>query len=173
MDEKHDLLWSEGQKGSDDNYSVRAMCLHRDKVTGVDRLFLTIGSLGIFSGYYDDSAPGKIIWSLQSESGPVETRPLAIIEANGDLLFSAGRKIYRRNDGPKPAYQIVEDMSDLFPTIPRNATGGIRGLTAIPNPNGKGDSLNSPCGPEDRLMATSTVSTLRRTGPSPGHARPA
>jgi hypothetical protein len=129
------------QKGSDDNYSVRAMCLHRDKLTGVDRLFLTIGSLGIFSGYYDDSAPGKIIWSLQSESGPVETRPLAIIEANCDLLFSAGRKIYRRNDGPKPAYQIVEDMSDLFPTIPRNATGGIRGLTAIPNPKGKGDSL--------------------------------
>jgi hypothetical protein len=125
----------------DDSYSVRAMCLHRDKVTGVDRLFLTIGTLGIFSGVYDESAPGKITWSPTSESGPVELRPLATIEANGDLFFSAGRKIYRRNDGAAPSYRIVEDMSDLYPAVPSSGAGGIRGLTAIPNPNGKGDSL--------------------------------
>ena len=77
-------------------YSVRAMCVHLDKVTGVDRLFLTIGTLGIFSGVYDESVPGKVKWSPNSECGSVETRPLAIVEANGDLLFSAGRKIYRQ-----------------------------------------------------------------------------
>ena len=143
--------WSKGtvysapkQKDGKENYSVRAMCLHRDKVTGADRLFLTIGSLGIFSGVLDAAAPGKIKWSPQSESGPVETRPLAIIEADGDLFFSAGRKIYRRVDGPRPTYKIVADMSDLYPDVPPNPTGGIRGLTAIPNPNGKagkGESL--------------------------------
>ena len=127
------------QRGAEENFSVRAMCLHRDKVTGADRLFVTIGSLGIFSGVYDETAPGKIKWTSQSESGPVETRPLAIIEADGDLFFSAGRKIYRRVDGVHPTYKIVADMSDLYPTVPLNATGGIRGLTAIPNPNDKGN----------------------------------
>ena len=127
------------EKGTD--YSVRAMCVHRDKMTGVDRLFLSIGTLGIFSGVYDESAPGKVKWSLNSETGPVEMRPLAIIEANGDLLFSAGRKIYRRNDGTMPSYQIIEDMSDLYPALPKSGAGGIRGLTAIPNPNGAGESL--------------------------------
>jgi hypothetical protein len=115
------------QKRSDDNYSVRAMCLHRDKVTGVDRLFLTIGSLGIFSGHYDDSAPGKILWSLQSESGPVETRPLAIIEANGDLLFSAGRKIYRRTTG-ETFYLIGFEswiLGHRFPTWGGDENGGF------------------------------------------------
>ena len=124
-----------------DPYSVRAMCVHRDKVTGVDHLFLTIGTLGIFSGVYDESAPGKVKWSPNSESGPVETRPLAIIEANGDLLFSAGRKMYRRIDGAMPYYQIIGDMNDLYPAVPKSGAGGIRGLTAIPNPNGKGESL--------------------------------
>jgi len=32
-------------------------------------------------------------------------------------------------------------MSDLYPAAPSSGAGGIRGLTAIPNPNGKGDSL--------------------------------
>jgi hypothetical protein len=108
---------------------------------GVDHLFLTIGTLGIFSGVYDESAPGKVKWSPNSESGPVETRPLAIIEANGDLLFSAGRKMYRRTDGAMPSYQIIGDMSDAYPAVPKSGAGGIRRLTAIPNPNGKGESL--------------------------------
>lgn len=129
------------RKDAGKNHSVRAMCLHRDKVTGVDRLFLTIGSLGIFSGVFDAAAPGKIKWSSQPESGPVETRPLAIIEMDGDLFFSAGRKIYRRVDGIQPNYKIVADMSDLYPDVPPSPAGGIRGLTAIPNPKGKGESL--------------------------------
>jgi hypothetical protein len=117
------------------------MEIHRDKVTGIERLFLTIGTLGIFSGVYDETAAGKIKWSPESESGPVETRPLAIIEADGDLLFSAGRKIYRRIDGNKPLYEVAEDLSGIYKEIIRDATGGIRGLTAIPNPNGDGESL--------------------------------
>jgi hypothetical protein len=134
-----------GEKKQGERYSVRAMCVHRDKVTGADRLFLTIGTLGIFSGVYDETAAGKVKWSPESESGTVETRPLAIIEADGDLLFSAGRKIYRRTDGNHPSYQVVEDMSDLYPEVIRDPLGGIRGLTAIPNPTGdgknKGESL--------------------------------
>jgi hypothetical protein len=131
-----------GEKPKDmGDRSVRAMCVHRDKVTGVDRLFLSIGKLGIFSGVYDEAAQGKVKWSPGSESGPVETRPLAIIEANGDLLFSAGRKIYRRIDGTAPSYKILHDTSDLYPDAAFQPTGGMRGLSAIPSPSGKGDSL--------------------------------
>ena len=55
---------------------VRAIRVHRDKVTGVlPRLFLSIGKFGIFSGVYDEKADGKVKWSSESESGPVETRP--------------------------------------------------------------------------------------------------
>jgi len=120
--------------GAEDPYSVRAMCVHLDKVTGVDRLFLTIGTLGIFSGVYDESARGKVKWSPNSECGSVETRPLAIVEANGDLLFSAGRKIYRRIDGATPSYQIIGDMSDLYPAVPKSDMGGDPWAHCDPKP---------------------------------------
>jgi hypothetical protein len=110
-------------------------------VTGVDRLFISLGVLGIFSGVYDPDAPGKIRWDPQSESGQVDIRPLAIIEANGSLFFSSGKLIYRRNDGNSPTYTLVQNMSDVFPGDVVSASGGIRGLTAIPNPNGAGESL--------------------------------
>jgi hypothetical protein len=71
----------------------------------------------------------------------VETRPLAITEANGDLVFSSGRKVYRRIDGDKPSYQVIADLSDIYPNEIASPTGGVRGLTAIANPAGKGQSL--------------------------------
>jgi hypothetical protein len=131
-----------GPKGdAKGEFSTRAMCLHRDKVTGVDRVFLTIGSLGIFSGVYDPAALGQIKWDAKSESGPVEMRPLAIAEANGDLYFSAGRQIDRRNDGEEPSWKLVHDLSDIYPNPVTLGCGGIRGLSAVPNPGGKGESL--------------------------------
>ena len=131
-----------GPKDADgENRSVRAICIHRDKVTGIDRIFMSLGKLGVFSGIYDPALPGKVRWESTSESGPVEVRPLAIINSNGDLFFSAGRKVYRRNDGASPSYTVVQDMSDLYPNVAYQPTGGIRGLTSIPNPDGKGESL--------------------------------
>ena len=126
---------------SGNDTSVRSACVHRDQVTGVDRLFISLGVLGIYSGVYDPAAPGKIRWDSQSESGRVDIRPLAIIEANGSLFFSSGELIYRRNDGNSPTYTIVQNLSDVFPGDVVSASGGIRGLTAIPNPNGAGESL--------------------------------
>ena len=124
-----------------DDRATRAIRVHHDKVTGVDRIFLPIGKLGIFSGVYDAAAPGKIRWDSKSESGPVETRPMAIIESGGKLLFSAGRKIYRRNDGQSPSYTVIQDVSDLYAKVPNQPSGGIRGLTSIATPGGGGDSL--------------------------------
>lgn len=129
---------------------VRAMKVYRDKITGVDRLFVSIGSLGIFSGVYDPALPGKIKWDSTSESGPVPVRPLAIVEANGALFFSADKLVYRRVDGTEPRYEVVEDLSDLLPGTTVATDGGIRGLSAIPSPHGDGQSLLFAWIPDDR-----------------------
>ena len=121
--------------------SCRAMRVYRDKVTGVDRVFLSVGKLGLISGVHDPRVAGKVRWDPEPESGPVETRVLAIIEANGSLLFTAGRKIYRRNDGAEPTYTLVHDVSDLHPDHVSQPIGGIRGLSPIPSSDGRGQSL--------------------------------
>jgi len=131
-------------------HSTRAIQVHKDRATGTDRIFLGVGQIGIVSGGYDpatkkilwdaDPETGAIDWSADPPTGLLENRILSIIEANGDLLYSAGRKIYRRNDGSSPTYTLVEDVSDQFPAA-ANPLGGIRGLSPIPNPAGVGESL--------------------------------
>jgi hypothetical protein len=119
------------------------MLVHRDKVTGIDRLFVSVGVHGVFSGVYDPTFPGKIRWDSASETGPVPIRPLAIIEANGDLIYSADRSVFRRIDGPAPRYQKINDLSDLREgaSAAYSPVGGIRGMTAIANPAGTGQSI--------------------------------
>ena len=63
------------------------------------------------------------------------------MEANNSLLFSSGKRVYRRNDGASPTYTVVQDLSDLLSGKVNQAVGGIRGLSAIPNPKGAGESL--------------------------------
>ncbi|KPK65920.1 MAG: hypothetical protein AMK73_01525 [Planctomycetes bacterium SM23_32] len=130
--------------------SVRDIHVHRDRATGVDRIFISIGTLGLFSGVYDPAAPEKIRWGTKSESGPVGTRPLAIIEANGSLLFSAGSRIYRRNDGESPTYAVVYDAAETPSDSVRSPVGGIRGMSAIPNPSGRGESILFAWAPGNR-----------------------
>jgi poly(A) polymerase len=137
--EKSTIVSSTGESG--ENNSVRNINVYRDKVTGMERIFISIGLKGIFSGVYDPDAPGKIRWDKKSESDPVEIRPLAIIVANNSLLFSSGKLVYRRNDGETPTYAVAHDLKDVFPGKVFQPVGGIRGLTAIPNPKGPGESL--------------------------------
>jgi hypothetical protein len=116
--------------------------LYRDKVTGVERLFMSLGNPGIVSGVYDSSVPGRIRWNRHLEfpfltEGSFHTRPLGIAQANGSLVFSEGGAIYQRIDGKQPAYKKLLDLHEDTDTD----VGGIRGLTTIKNPNGKGDSL--------------------------------
>jgi poly(A) polymerase len=142
-----------------DNMSVRAMTTYQDPITGVDRVFVSVGDLGIFSGVYDPAVPGDVLWGRASESGNVAVRPLAIVEANGNLLASAGALIYERVNGPSPSWKVVVNETTLpGGTDVDPAVGGIRGLTAIPNPNGSGQSLlflwcpgDAPCGTVMRL----------------------
>jgi len=117
--------------------STRALVVHRDRQTGVDRIFVAAGALGIYSGVFDARQPGKIRWGREAELGPVAIRPMAFAEANGSLYASAGVSVYRRKDGASPVWEKV--YSDNTPE--HWALGGIRGLTAVPSPNGSGESI--------------------------------
>ena len=118
----------------------RAMELHTDAITEQERLFLLLGNPGIISGIYDPESPSKIRWDTDIEfpkNGYLDVRPLGMTEANGVLYFSGGGTIYRRIDGPKPDYAEVLTLDEKLDV----EMGGIRGLTAVENPNGEGESL--------------------------------
>ena len=127
--------WQQGVR-----WVPRDMEVYRDKVTGVERLFLLLGNPGIISGVYDASLPSKIRWDEKIEfpnTGDFRARPLGIVQANGSLLVSVGGVIYRRVDGPKARYVEILNLGEDVNTD----VGGIRGLTAIANPSGEGESL--------------------------------
>lgn len=132
--EKTVLISGTGESG--ENNSTRCMMVYRDKVTGVDRLFLPVGLLGIFTGVYDAEVPGRIRWNKTPEIGRLDKRSLAIIEANDSLVYSSGTKIYRRNDGPSPTHSMIFDASKLSKGTVASPVGGVRGLSVIPNPEG-------------------------------------
>lgn len=131
--------WTMTTLAGDPKYrrSTRAFAIHRDRETGVDRIFVAAGALGIYSGVYDRGRPGKIRWDEKAELGPVVIRPMSFAEANGRLYASAGVSVYRRSDGPSPNWEKV--YSDNTPE--HWELGGIRGLTAVPAPGGSGQSL--------------------------------
>ena len=123
-----------------ENYSIRDIEMYVDQQTGLEYVFATVGTQGIFKGKYNPSIPGKINWVSTAEFGPLSIRPLGIEVANGALYFSSGSKLYRRIDGVSPSYVVDHDFSDLGATI-NSAVGGIRGLTTIDNPSGVDDAF--------------------------------
>lgn len=137
--------WGESQivQGSfpgGSNYSVRDIQVYNDQLTGFEYVFATVGTQGIYKGKYNPAVQGKIDWISTPEYGPLSIRPLGIAEANDNLYFSSGNKLYKRVDGISPTYAIAHDFSDLSTNI-NSAVGGIRGLTTIENPNGNDEAL--------------------------------
>jgi len=123
-----------------ENYSIRDIEIYVDQQTGLEYVFATVGTQGIYKGKYNPANPGKIDWISTAEFGPLSIRPLGIEVANGALHFSSGSKLYRRIDGVSPNYVIDHDFSDLGAKI-NSAVGGIRGLTKIDNPSGVDDAF--------------------------------
>ena len=114
--------------------------VYRDKISGIEHIFMVLGNPGIISGVYDASQPTSIRWDDDIEfptTGAFSTRPLGITQANGKLYFSVGGVIYERQDGPEPTYHEVVNLGDGVNT----EIGGVRGLTPIANPNGEGESI--------------------------------
>jgi len=135
--------------------------IYRDKITGVERIFMSLGNPGIISGVCDPTAPGRIRWDRDLEhpfltDGSFRTRPLGLTQANGSLFFSEGDSIYQRIDGERPQYKEIFELFEDTDTD----VGGIRGLTRVANPNGEGDSLLFIWAPGER-----SASAVKRLDP--------
>ena len=131
----------QGRKTRDSHdVSVRSLRVYTDRVTGEERIYLTIGAKGVLSGVLDAKADGWIHWH-PFEPVPFTNRALAICEANGALTVGAGDGIWRRTDGPNPTWTEIQHFRDLVDRPVDPAIGGIRGMTTIRNPNGPGHSL--------------------------------
>ena len=123
-----------------ENYSIRDIEVYTDQITGIERIYISVGTKGIFNGKYNPAMPGKIDWSPTPEIGPLSIRPLGISISNNTFYFSSGNQLYKRIDGSSPSYTIAHDFSDLSTNI-NSAVGGIRGLTTIANPNNTNEAL--------------------------------
>ena len=116
--------------------NTRSLGLHRDKVTGIDRIFAGNRPLGVVSGVYDPAAPGRIRWDKSAEvQAPAGERVMGFCDCNGILYAATSRHIYQRTDGVAPAWKDVYFCEKEIPPV------GIRGLTAVPKPGGKGEEL--------------------------------
>ena len=134
------VLVYEGGFPAGENYSMRDIEIYTDQVTGIENLIISVGTQGIFSGKYNPNIDGKIEMGLNPEIGPLSIRSLGIAIANNSLYFSSGNKIFKRNDGFNPSYDVVHDFLDLGSNI-NSAVGGIRGLSTISNPSGVNESM--------------------------------
>ena len=123
-----------------ENYSIRDIQMYTDQVTGLENIYIAVGTKGIVTGKYNTSTPGKIDWNPTPEMGPLDIRSLGISIANNTFYFSSGNRIYKRIDGTSPSYILAHDFSDLNTNI-NSAVGGIRGLTTITNPNSTDEAL--------------------------------
>ena len=135
--------------------SARAVVVHRDTVTGIERIFALAGPNGVASGAYDPESdlPGKVVWHKRLEDIDYSTvgdgkqeylpiRPLSLVVANEKLFMSSGGCILQRIDGPSPVWKTVIDITnyrndgELSPAV-----GGIRGMTALPGSASSPDSI--------------------------------
>ncbi|HWM95358.1 MAG TPA: hypothetical protein VN493_31685 [Thermoanaerobaculia bacterium] len=117
--------------------SVRSLALHRDRVTGVDRIFAGVLPNGLYSGVYDPEAPGRIRWDAEPELTGYDQRPLSFAECNGVLYMAAKPHLFRRIDGEQPRWETAYTI----PGPVHKFSFGLRGLTPIPNPSGPGEVL--------------------------------
>ena len=123
--------------------SIRAMRVHRDRVSGIEYLVVGAAHGGIFKGVFDPDATGRLRWVGGDEVDASFGRPVAFAEANGSLYASfdyggitvQNQKggIFRRVDGPKPRWeQVYRNYNPKFARWNQVA----RGLTAVPAEDG-------------------------------------
>lgn len=122
------------------NRHVRSFALHRDRVTGVDRVFVgTSGKPGnprvIISGVYDPNSVGGIRWETKAEPTNIHPglgdRVTSFAEANGKLYAAVCNKIYRRQDGVAPLWHRVYELPGGGCPTSRPGEWGYRGLTTV------------------------------------------
>ncbi len=129
--------WMASVVGTVSTYAqTRSLGLHRDRVTGGERLFAGVDKLGVRSGVYDPSAPGRIRWEDTPEfQVPEGERVMAFSSCNGKFYCASSRHIYERTDGAAAVWK------EIYYCPKETSPSGIRGLSAVPNPAGAGEVL--------------------------------
>ena len=78
--------------------TTRSLGLHRDKVTGIDRIFAGNRPLGVMSGVYDPAAPGRIRWDKSAEvEAPAGDARDGLLRLQWNSLLCNYAHIYRRH----------------------------------------------------------------------------
>lgn len=136
-------------------FTSRSFGSHVDKATKVHHLFAGTwqghgGDVGVYRSAvyraaYDASAPCGLRWAREPELEDVG-RIMAFAECNGDLYaacsilndspLSGG--IFRRVDGAQPRWEQVYRWKEYSLTVWDDEQRMIRGLSAVPDPNGTG-----------------------------------
>ena len=125
---------------------VRLLHVHRDRITGVDRLIAAITNGSVYSGAYDPDVPGLIRWSAEPELSGRKGRIMSIGHVNGlahlavDITPSQPKSggLFRRLDGPKPSWDWIGEWGTR---LDHRGVAWMRGITAIPDPGQPGKEL--------------------------------
>ena len=140
---------------------IRTIWDHVDRVTGVHSVFAGAGTGRIYRGVYDPAQPGLIAWDAKPELDDLVGRFACAAEANGvqyvGVAYMATKEgfrgiterpvkdhgLFRRVDGPNARWEWVpikewEDPKQMGRSL---RTAQLRGLTAVPAPDGKGEVL--------------------------------
>jgi catechol 2,3-dioxygenase-like lactoylglutathione lyase family enzyme len=145
------------------NHTTDVRCIwdHVDRVTGVHYVFAGSASGRIFRGVYDDTKPGLIAWDAKPELDDLVGHFLSSAEANGVQYVGVAygptqedvrqirerpvkdHGIFRRVDGPNARWEWVPVKEWEDPQQPGRSlrTAQLRGMTAVPAPDGKGQVL--------------------------------
>ena len=145
------------------NHTTEVRCIwdHVDRVTGVHYVFAGSASGRIFRGVYDPLQPGLIEWDAKPELDDLVGHFLCAAKANGvqyvgvaygvtekDIRQDPDRMVmnhglFRRVDGPNARWEWVPIKEWEDPANPGRSlrTAQLRGMTAAPAPDGKGEVL--------------------------------
>ncbi len=128
------------------SFELRQLFVHRDRITGVDRVIAALTGGSVFSGAYDPTAPGWIRWNPEPELTDRQGRIMSVGEANGDAYLAVditpdapkNGGLFRRVDGPEPRWEWIGEWGER---VQHRGVAWIRGLTAIPDPANPGNEL--------------------------------
>ncbi|MBU0611262.1 MAG: VOC family protein, partial [Armatimonadetes bacterium] len=145
------------------NHTTEVRCIfdHVDRVTGVHYVFAGSATGRLFRGVYDPAQPGLIAWDAQPELGDLVGHFLCAAEADGvqyvgvaygptkeDVRQFKERPVkdhglFRRVDGPKARWEWIPVPEWEDPQQPGRSlrTAQLRGMTAVPAPDGKHEDL--------------------------------
>jgi hypothetical protein len=120
--------------------------VHRDRVTGVDRLIAAITNGKVYSGVFDASVPGRIRWSVEPELADRKGRLMSIGRVNGEAYLAVditpdapkNGGLFRRVDGPQPRWEWLGEWGHR---IQSRGVAWIRAITAIPDPEHPGKEM--------------------------------